>query len=266
MLLVSACQMVPSTIDRSSRRQADAEAARRQQWDALAVQMQADADRQRQQDQVAAGAEAERRRQQESERIVAARHNAQLIEAADDRICQARGLMPERPDYNKCRDALLREHQGEVNVPTGDNWLPVQWAKVQVPARTAGESVPLEISGGTFVVPVLVNDQVSLKFTLDSGAADVTIPADVVFTLMRAGSISGSDFLGSQTYVLADGAEVPSRMIRIHSLRVGGVVVHDVVGSVTSVRGLPLLGQSFLSRLSSWSIDNQSRTLIINSR
>jgi hypothetical protein len=34
------------------------------------------------------------------------------------------------------------------------------------------------------------NDAITLDFTIDSGAADVSIPADVVMTLMRTGTIN----------------------------------------------------------------------------
>ena len=43
--------------------------------------------------------------------------------------------------------------------------------------------VPLQKEGGTYVVPVLENDAIPLRFVVDSGAADVSIPADVVSTL-----------------------------------------------------------------------------------
>jgi Aspartyl protease len=43
------------------------------------------------------------------------------------------------------------------------------------------------MQGGTFVIPVLINGQITLNFTIDSGAADVSIPADVVSTLIRTG-------------------------------------------------------------------------------
>jgi hypothetical protein len=46
-------------------------------------------------------------------------------------------------------------------------------------------SVPMQIEGGTYVVPVLINGAITLDFVVDSGAADVSIPADVVSTLMR---------------------------------------------------------------------------------
>jgi hypothetical protein len=127
---------------------------------------------------------------------------------------------------------------------------------------TRGE-VPLEMEGGTFLIPVTINDTISLRFTIDSGAADVTIPSDVASTLVRAGTISADDYIGARTFVLADGSEVPSPEFRIRSLRVGPVVLHDVVASITSTSGTLLLGQTFLKRLRSWSVDNSRHVLIL---
>jgi predicted aspartyl protease len=121
----------------------------------------------------------------------------------------------------------------------------------------------MQIQGGIYVVPVLINDAITLDFIVDSGAADVSIPADVVMTLMRTGTLRDSDFLGEKTYVLADGSEVPSQTFRIRSLKVGNRVLENVNGSVAPVQGSLLLGQSFLSRFKSWSVDNARHSLII---
>jgi clan AA aspartic protease (TIGR02281 family) len=123
--------------------------------------------------------------------------------------------------------------------------------------------IPLEDDGGTFVVPVTINGAISLKFTIDSGAADVTIPSDVASTLVRAGTISAGDYIGSQTFVLADGSTIPSPEFRIRSLRVGDIVLHDVTASVTGPNGSLLLGQTFLQRLKHWAIDNDRRVLVL---
>jgi predicted aspartyl protease len=101
-----------------------------------------------------------------------------------------------------------------------------------------------------------------LDFVVDSGATDVSIPADVVMTLMRTGTLAKSDFLGEKTYVLADGSTVPSQTFRIRSLKVGSKVLQNVSGSVASVEGSLLLGQSFLSRFKSWSVDNAKHALV----
>jgi predicted aspartyl protease len=129
--------------------------------------------------------------------------------------------------------------------------------------RTARLEVSLKRQNGVLLVPVLINDKIPLDFVLDSGAADVSIPADVVLTLMRTGTLGRADFTGTNTYVFADGSEVPSQTFRIRSLRVGDLVLESVSGSVASVNGSLLLGQSFLSRFKSWSIDNTRQVLLL---
>jgi hypothetical protein len=112
------------------------------------------------------------------------------------------------------------------------------------------------------MVPVVVNDSITLRFTIDSGAADVSVPADVASTLVRTGTITNADFIGSKTFVLADGSTVPSAEFRLRSLKLGSLTLTNVVASISDARGPLLLGQSFLSRLSSWSIDNDRHVLL----
>jgi TPR repeat protein len=135
-----------------------------------------------------------------------------------------------------------------------------EWQRGQLSASAT--SVPMREVGGIYVVPVLINDAITLNFIVDSGAADVSIPADVVMTLVRAGTLAKSDFLGEKTYVLADGSTVPSQTFRIRSLKVGGKVVENVTGSIASEKSNPLVGQSFLGRFKSWSVDNAKHALI----
>jgi clan AA aspartic protease (TIGR02281 family) len=125
-------------------------------------------------------------------------------------------------------------------------------------------TVPLSDSGGTFVVPVVINNQITLNFTLDSGASDVSIPADVFSTLVRTGTINESDYLGTQVYELADGTRTRSHRVRIRSLRVGSLELRNVEASVAPAAGSLLLGQSFLGRLGTWAIDNRRQVLVIN--
>jgi hypothetical protein len=125
------------------------------------------------------------------------------------------------------------------------------------------ESVPLIHAHGTLQVPVVINGKLSLYFTIDSGATDVSIPANVFSTLTRDGTVSRQDFLDKRMYKLADGSGEISQRFRIRSLRVGKLEVRDVIASIGDSGGLPLLGQSFLSRLKSWSIDNERQALLI---
>jgi uncharacterized protein len=137
------------------------------------------------------------------------------------------------------------------------------WVNSDDPGNSGPTSVAVVKQGGTFLVPVSINDQLTLQFVIDSGASDVTIPADVVLTLMRTGTLTSDDFLGSQTYRLADGSTAPSQTFVIRSLRVGNRVLANVTGGIAPVEGSLLLGQSFLSRFKSWSFDNQRQVLIL---
>jgi clan AA aspartic protease (TIGR02281 family) len=126
------------------------------------------------------------------------------------------------------------------------------------------ESIPLTREHGAFVLPVVMNGRITRNFMIDSGASDVTISAEVLAALTRAGTIATTDFLDSQVYQLADGSKTRTQRLRIRSLRVGGVELKDVIVSVAPHADLLLLGQSFLGRLQSWAIDNQRHLFAIN--
>jgi clan AA aspartic protease (TIGR02281 family) len=163
-----------------------------------------------------------------------------------------------RPRYGP-NPAALTAWSGSVGSATSQ-YIPGRKGK---PIRPTRKGSVLAKKGGTFVVPVTVNNTLQLAFIVDSGASDVSIPADVVLTLMRAGTITNTDFLGRRTYRLADGSVIPSTIVRIRSLRVGDQVLENVIGSVAPVAGTLLLGQSFLSRFRSWSIDNRRMVLVL---
>lgn len=125
------------------------------------------------------------------------------------------------------------------------------------------DTVPLEKDGGNYLVPVLINNALALKFVLVTGATDVAIPGDVVSTLIRTGTVARTDFVGTGVYVLADGSRLPSARFVVRELKVGGHIVRNVTATVAPVKGELLLGQSFLSKLPPWSIDYQRNALDI---
>ncbi len=71
-------------------------------------------------------------------------------------------------------------------------------APTTAPKQNRAE-VPLKKEGGTFVVPVQINGAITLDFTVDSGAADVSVPLDVFSTLTRTGTIKDTDIIGENT-------------------------------------------------------------------
>lgn len=128
---------------------------------------------------------------------------------------------------------------------------------------TQAEEIPLVKSGGVYSVPVLINGVITLHFIVDSGAAEVSIPVDVVSTLVRTGTIKKEDFLPGKTYSLADGSTLSSPRFVIRELDVGGQKIKNVPGSIAPMSGPLLLGQSFLERVDSWALDNTRHVLVI---
>jgi hypothetical protein len=126
-----------------------------------------------------------------------------------------------------------------------------------------GSEVPLTRDGGVYTVPVQINGAITLDFVVDSGAAEVNVPADVVMTLVRAKTIAPSDFLPGATYVLADGTRVESRRFTIRLVRIGDHIVQNVPATIGDVRGQLLLGQSVLERLGRWSLDASRGVMVL---
>jgi clan AA aspartic protease (TIGR02281 family) len=167
-------------------------------------------------------------------------------------LAQAQGLASQcrLQNFKTCGTLTADSAETSVEIATGGSG--------------ARKIVLLENDSGTYRVRVVVNDVIALNFMLDTGASDVSIPANVLATLMETGTVNDSDYRGTRTYVLADGSKIPARTFRIRTLKVGDVIMENVIASIAPSNGGLLLGQSFLGRLKSWSIDNSAHALIIN--
>jgi len=126
------------------------------------------------------------------------------------------------------------------------------------------DEVSIEKRGGTYRVPVRINDTITLPFLLDTGASDLVIPTDVVLTLIRADALTSSDFVGKSHYRLADGSEAVSDVVVLREAQVGEHVVRNVMASISPAQGEPLLGQSFLSKFGAVTLDYDRRVLVLS--
>jgi predicted aspartyl protease len=183
----------------------------------------------------------------------------------------------------RSRQAIAREHPGidtetarretdhllyalGCNLPSSTPQEP-QEASSALPAsypREKTEEIPLRREGNTYSLPVLVNGIIPIPFVLDTGAGDVLLPADVVFTLLRTGTLQSSDFISHRPYVLADGRELPSAQLKIREFKVGHYTAHNVTAGVGRLGSDALLGQSFLSRFGSATIDYRRNVLVLS--
>jgi predicted aspartyl protease len=138
-----------------------------------------------------------------------------------------------------------------------------EYAMLTTPPYTGSAPVQIHLSKthGLLQAPVLLDDKMPLLFTVDSGASAVVISSSVAAVLFKDGVLNKSDIMGHGTSVLGDGSLAPLLVFKIHSLRIGNVVVHDVIGNISFGPGQLLLGQTFFDKFKSWSIDNSQSVL-----
>jgi clan AA aspartic protease (TIGR02281 family) len=104
-----------------------------------------------------------------------------------------------------------------------------------------------------------------MDFILDLGASIVAISPDLFSVLVKSGTIESTDFIGTETYQLADGSAAKSKTFYLRKLKIGDIEISNVKATVSNSINAPLLlGQSALKRLGSYSIDNKKLVLKIN--
>jgi clan AA aspartic protease (TIGR02281 family) len=137
-------------------------------------------------------------------------------------------------------------------------------APVRLPRERAGARgvlrIPYEQHGNAILVYARLNDRVSAPFYVDTGAADVVVPAEVA---EQAGITVGAD-TPRETYATANGL-VRQAVVSFEAIEVGEARVENVRGSVSQSLPVGLLGTSFFNHFT-LQIDPAARmlTLVVN--
>ena len=126
------------------------------------------------------------------------------------------------------------------------------------------EEIPLEKMAGVYHLPVELNGVVSLMFILDTGAAEMSLPQEVIASLIQSGTIGRDDFIQSKVYILADGTRVKSPRVLIHKVKIGNRVLHNVEATISDEGGPLLLGQSLLEKIGSYTFDANKQVLVLH--
>jgi hypothetical protein len=133
----------------------------------------------------------------------------------------------------------------------------------ETPQQAQPETIKLKkTTGNLYALPVRINDAIEIPFTIDTGASGVILPADVLSTLQRTGTINLGDYLGTATSQLADGSVTTHNRWRIHDMKLGNYTFKDVTVSITPEQGDALLGQAILSKLPPWRMDYAQPALV----
>jgi len=117
--------------------------------------------------------------------------------------------------------------------------------------------IPYEQHGNAILVYARLNDRVTAPFYVDTGAADVVVPAAVA---AQAGVAVGAD-TPRESYATANGM-IRQAVVRLDAVEVGEARVENVRGSVSDSLPVGLLGTSFFNHFT-LQIDPAARMLTL---
>lgn len=157
------------------------------------------------------------------------------------------------------REKTMRQALDGVAVALAEPAPPVASA---APAPVDNE-IALELDGQSYRVPVRVNDALTAKFVVDSGAGIVLLPKNLVDELVKSGALQQSDNRGRSVFMTADGKHHRGQLVMLRRLEVGGHVATDVMAGIGPEHAEPLLGLTFLTKFKSWTLDNKRHVLIL---
>lgn len=128
---------------------------------------------------------------------------------------------------------------------------------VRAAARRGVLHVPYQQHGNAMLVYVRLNELVTAPFVVDTGAADVVVPA----ALARQAGIVVEPGTPRETYATANGL-VRQAVVEFESVEVGEARVEGVRGSVSESLPVGLLGTSFFNHFT-LQIDPAARVLTL---
>lgn len=118
--------------------------------------------------------------------------------------------------------------------------------------------IKMEKKDGVYQVPIWVND-VKMHFIFDTGAGMVSISETEVNFLIKEGSLTEEDYLGSANFMDANGDVTEGSIINLKSIKIGNRTLYNVKASVVHNLNAPLLlGQTVLEKFGKISIDNNA--------
>jgi len=115
--------------------------------------------------------------------------------------------------------------------------------------------VKMQRSGGVYLIPSVINGS-SMNFIFDTGASDITISMTEALFLLKQGTLSEEDILGTQEYRIADGSISEGTVINLKTVQIGNRTLTNIKASVIHNMKAPLLlGQSALAQFGKVTID-----------
>ncbi|UOA06987.1 retropepsin-like aspartic protease [Methylobacter sp. S3L5C] len=125
------------------------------------------------------------------------------------------------------------------------------------------DEIALTEHNGVYIMPITLNDSVTVNGILDTGASEMFIPFNVIAMLIQSKSIAIKDILKEGFYKLADGSTKIRERVNITKIVIGNNTFHNISAIVGANNSEILIGQSLLKNLS-YHIDNHKKILTLS--
>lgn len=114
---------------------------------------------------------------------------------------------------------------------------------------------------GVYTIPCEVNG-LKLRFVFDTGAADVSLSLVEAAFMLKNGYINADDFIGTNTYSLADGSLEDNMVVNLRQIKIGSKTLYNVKACISSkIKASLLFGQSAIQKLGKYSVEGNVLTL-----
>ncbi len=136
--------------------------------------------------------------------------------------------------------------------------------------------LPFQIFAQTYTIPLRKDLQTGLNyvkasisgmdksFIFDTGASSIVINSAVFAELLKAKKINSQDIIGTGASVVANGATVTVKVLRVRNFKIGNFLIPQIEVVVMPDPQAPLLiGQSVFSQFGKITIDNAQNTITL---
>lgn len=127
-----------------------------------------------------------------------------------------------------------------------------------------GTIIKMREHNGVYLVPITVNGM-ELEFIFDTGASVICISSAEAAVMYKQGKITEDDIVGQTSLQDATGGVSIGTVIKLKTVQLGGITLHDIEATVTNNMQAPLLfGQTALNKFGKVTIDYENNTIEFN--
>jgi len=151
-----------------------------------------------------------------------------------------------------CSESGIRNRQLEKSNSNANLKAP----RTERRARHTGKTiVKMEKRNGVYYVPIELNGS-KMDFIFDTGAGIISISETEAMFLLKQGTLTKEDIIGTANFSDANGDITEGTIINLKTVKIGGITLNNIEASVVPNSVAPLLlGQSAFENFGKISID-----------